>query len=153
MDTTHIFIEPKMPEVIDEEREIHDTGVNFASWYHDSDYLVTGSSDGVVKVWNPRSGDPFCYDLASLDGPIMSGSFSPDDSKLMLGLATGSATMLSHLGDGTTTTAFESDNTGMRALAPVDRGREGKIAATELVSSGKVVLHEAFDGRRHAFGM
>jgi len=142
-----------MPEVIDEEREIHDTGVNFASWYRDSDYLVTGSSDGVVKVWNPRNGDPFCYNLASLDGPIMSGSFSPDDSKLMIGLATGSATMLSHLGDGdSTTTAFEIDNTSMRTMAPISRRREARIAATELVVSGKVVLREAFDGRRHAFG-
>lgn len=139
-----------MPQALDIPRDLQDTGVAFASWYRDSDYFVTGSSDGVVKVWNPRRGDPFCYDLASLDGPVMSGSFSPDDSKLMIGLATGTATMLSHLGDGTTT-AFNINNQSVRTTAPVNARREAKQAATELINSGKIVLREAFDGRRHAF--
>ena len=89
-------IMPANPEV---EREVADTGVNFASWYS-NDIFVTGSSDGIVKVWNPKSGNPFCYDLASFNAPITAGSFSSDHTMLLIGENTGQGTLLSHLGDG-----------------------------------------------------
>ncbi|KAM3521481.1 hypothetical protein MY4038_009028 [Beauveria bassiana] len=73
-----------------EEREREDTGVKFTAWGSDLSRLYTGSSDGVVKVWNIRNRrKPFVRDLLRAPGPISCGSFSPDHSKLAIGDATG----------------------------------------------------------------
>ncbi|KAK8146124.1 hypothetical protein G3M48_003583 [Beauveria asiatica] len=73
-----------------EEREREDTGVKFTAWGSDLSRLYTGSSDGVVKVWNIRNRrKPFIRDLLRAPGPISCGSFSPDYSKLAIGDATG----------------------------------------------------------------
>ncbi|XWX00823.1 hypothetical protein V2A60_008845 [Cordyceps javanica] len=73
-----------------EDREREDTGVKFTAWGSDLSRLYTGSSDGVVKVWNIRNRrKPFVRDLLRAPGPISCGSFSPDHSKLAIGDATG----------------------------------------------------------------
>lgn len=73
-----------------EDREREDTGVKFTAWGSDLSRLYTGSSDGVVKVWNVRNRrKPFVRDLLRAPGPISCGSFSPDYSKLAIGDATG----------------------------------------------------------------
>ncbi|KAJ4153092.1 hypothetical protein LMH87_009597 [Akanthomyces muscarius] len=73
-----------------EDREREDTGVKFTTWGSDLSRLYTGSSDGVVKVWNIRNRrKPFVRDLLRAPGPISCGSFSPDHSKLAIGDATG----------------------------------------------------------------
>ncbi|KAM3514541.1 hypothetical protein MY11210_001776 [Beauveria gryllotalpidicola] len=79
-----------------EEREREDTGVKFTAWGSDLSRLYTGSSDGVVKVWNIRNKrKPFVRDLLRAPGPISCGSFSPDYSKLAIGDATGRLFILS----------------------------------------------------------
>ncbi|OAA71223.1 Rik1-associated factor 1 [Cordyceps fumosorosea ARSEF 2679] len=73
-----------------EDREREDTGVKFTAWGRDLTRLYTGSSDGVVKVWNVRKkSKPFVRDLLRAPAPISCGSFSPDRSKLAVGDATG----------------------------------------------------------------
>ncbi|KAJ6781167.1 hypothetical protein PWT90_08260 [Aphanocladium album] len=73
-----------------EDREREDTGVKFTTWGRDPSRLYTGSSDGVVKVWNIRNRrKPFVRDLLRAPGPISCGGFSPDHSKLAIGDATG----------------------------------------------------------------
>lgn len=73
-----------------EDREREDTGVKFTTWGKDLTRLYTGSSDGVVKVWNIRNRrKPFVRDLLRAPGPISCGSFSPDYTKLAIGDATG----------------------------------------------------------------
>ncbi|KAF2826249.1 hypothetical protein CC86DRAFT_323422 [Ophiobolus disseminans] len=73
-----------------------DTGIRFLSWGDNSTRLYSGSSDGVVKVWDvTRSAeDTFIKDLITLDSGIMAGAFSPDFSKLVLGEVNGSVAIL-----------------------------------------------------------
>lgn len=90
----------KHGEPIDEyrgDREREDVGVKFTAWGTSPDRFYTGSSDGVVKVWNVRSQNkkPLIRDLFEAPGPITCGMFSPDRSKLIVGDATGRVFLLS----------------------------------------------------------
>jgi hypothetical protein len=82
--------------------EVTDTGVRFLSWGDNSTRLYSGSSDGVVKVWDvTRShSDTHIKDLVVTDSGIMSGAFSPDFSKLVLGEVNGSVNVLEVGGAG-----------------------------------------------------
>jgi WD40 repeat protein len=73
-----------------------DTGIRFLSWGDNATRLYSGSSDGVVKVWDVTRSeqDTFVKDLISLDSGIMAGAFSPDFSKLVLGEVNGSVNVL-----------------------------------------------------------
>ncbi|MBE7179957.1 MAG: WD40 repeat domain-containing protein [Terriglobus roseus] len=79
------------------QREKVDTGVRFAAWGHSRSRLYTGSSDGVVTCWDPYRATEdakIVPSVARLDSGIMSGSFSPDYSKLLLGSASGRVDLL-----------------------------------------------------------
>ncbi|PSN67811.1 WD40 repeat-like protein [Corynespora cassiicola Philippines] len=78
------------------DREITDTGVRFLSWGDNASRLYSGSSDGVVKVWDVIGSEEetFVKDLATLDSGIMAGAFSPDYSKLLIGEVDGSVNVL-----------------------------------------------------------
>jgi WD40 repeat protein len=73
-----------------------DTGIRFLSWGDNATRLYSGSSDGVVKVWDVTRSeqDTFVKDLISLDSGIMAGAFSSDFSKLVLGEVNGSVNVL-----------------------------------------------------------
>ncbi|RYP03569.1 hypothetical protein DL764_005070 [Monosporascus ibericus] len=72
------------------EREQEDVGAKFTAWGTTADRLYTGSSDGVIKVWNIRHGRAVLVkDLIEASGPIMCGAFSPDFTKLAVGDGTG----------------------------------------------------------------
>jgi WD40 repeat protein len=72
------------------DREKEDTGIKFTAWGATPDRFYTGSSDGVVKVWNVRRRRrPFVRKLLEAPGPISCGIFSPNHSKLVVGDATG----------------------------------------------------------------
>ncbi|KAF2710937.1 WD40 repeat-like protein [Pleomassaria siparia CBS 279.74] len=78
------------------DREVTDTGVRFLSWGHNATRLYSGSSDGVVKVWDVVGSpqDVFIKDLITIDSGVMSGAFSPDKSKLIVGEVNGSISIL-----------------------------------------------------------
>ena len=76
-----------------------DAGVNVALWTPGRDRFYTGASDGVIKLWDIRRGDPFVNNLATLDGHIMSAAFSPSFDSLMVGVSSGSATLFSPRGN------------------------------------------------------
>ncbi|KAK3386950.1 WD40-repeat-containing domain protein [Podospora didyma] len=83
------------------DRECEDVGVKFTAWGTTPDRFYTGSSDGVVKVWNVRSlRKPLVRDLLEVPGPVSCGMFSPDQSKLVIGDATGRVFLLSFDQDG-----------------------------------------------------
>lgn len=88
--------EPLQPLDEHEHREILDTGMRFCSWGDNATRLYTGSSDGVVKVWDiTRSPeDVFIKDLVTLDSGVMSGAFSPDKTSLLVGEVNGSINVL-----------------------------------------------------------
>lgn len=140
--------------------EVEDTGVEFALWppNNSSDYLYTGSSDGCVKIWSVKRGEPFVKDMVRVNGQIMCGAWSPDGDMLMVGDATGTATLLSTLGDEGNLAVFKteggvlpenlsagSDRQGENARAregsaDVDEGQLGSYYARELIRTGKVEL-------------
>lgn len=76
--------------------EVTDTGMRFLSWGENATRLYSGSSDGVVKVWDVTRSekDTFVKNLITTDSGIMSGAFSPDLSKLVIGEVNGSVNIL-----------------------------------------------------------
>lgn len=77
------------------EKELEDVGVKFITWGTTADRLYTGSSDGVVKVWNIRHGKSVhLRDLIEVSGPITAGAFSPDYTKLVIGDGSGRVYLL-----------------------------------------------------------
>ncbi|KAK4644659.1 hypothetical protein QC761_306830 [Podospora bellae-mahoneyi] len=78
------------------DREKYDVGVKFTAWGTSPDRFYTGSSDGVVKVWDIRSFDkPLVRILLEAPAPIACGVFSPDKSRLVVGDASGRVFILS----------------------------------------------------------
>ncbi|KAK6347065.1 hypothetical protein TWF696_007145 [Orbilia brochopaga] len=144
--------ESKTPLSPDRDREDADTGVTFASWATgDGSLFVTGSSDGLVKVWDPKRADPFLYNLAELDDPVMSGAFSPDGDALVIGETTGKATLLSHAGRHGPPENFVQDRS---MLAPTaSEAEEGGVErARWLLRTGQVVLVYEDGGRPAVYG-
>ncbi|KAK5661499.1 hypothetical protein OQA88_11403 [Cercophora sp. LCS_1] len=83
-------------EPLSGDRESEDVGVKFTAWGTTLDRFYTGSSDGLVKVWNIRSVDkPLVRTLLEAPAPISCGMFSPDKTKLVIGDASGRVFMLS----------------------------------------------------------
>lgn len=79
---------------------VEDTGVKFVAWGETPDRLYTGSSDGVVKVWNVRThgtsaAGPFVRNLLHCPASVSFGVFSPNKSKLAVGDASGRVFLLS----------------------------------------------------------
>lgn len=73
-----------------------DTGVKFTAWGSSLDHFYTGSSDGVVKVWNVRSEKKDKGKvILEASAQISFGAFSPDRSKLVVGDASGRVFLLS----------------------------------------------------------
>ncbi|KAK8107716.1 uncharacterized protein PG998_009729 [Apiospora kogelbergensis] len=73
-----------------------DVGVKFVEWASSTDRLYTGSSDGVVKVWDIRQGRAVLVrDLIECAGPVTFGAFSPDQTQLAVGDGSGRVYLLS----------------------------------------------------------
>ncbi|RPB26320.1 WD40 repeat-like protein [Terfezia boudieri ATCC MYA-4762] len=121
-----------------------DTGVEVALWgpTHASNFLYTGSSDGVVKVWDIKRADPFMKDLAKVDAQIMSGAWAPGGGMLIVGDTSGTATVLNTFGEaggegGVSQFRVEGEVSGS---ADVDASELGRYYSRELVHTGKVVV-------------
>ena len=147
-----------------------ETGVEMALWgpTHASDFLYTGSSDGVVKAWDVKRGDPFVKDLVKVDAQIMSGRWAPGGGMLLVGDTSGTATVLSTSGDVGEVGQFKVEGEvlpegvrggragragagggtrrGRLGSAGVDASELGRYYARELVRTGKVVLGEGASG-------
>ncbi|KAJ2979369.1 hypothetical protein NUW58_g7220 [Xylaria curta] len=90
---TNKFLDP-VEELLGE-REEEDVGVKFTAWATTADRLYTGSSDGVVKVWNIRHGKGVLIkDLIEVAAPITYGAFSPDYTRLVIGDGSGRVYLL-----------------------------------------------------------
>nr|POE84620.1 rik1-associated factor 1 [Quercus suber] len=81
----------------DQDRESVDTGVRFLSWGATSSRLYSGSSDGLVRAWNPyrAPGEALVDTVATFGSAIMSGCFSPDHGDLLIGEEKGRLNLLS----------------------------------------------------------
>lgn len=76
-----------------------DTGVTFITWSPYSSTLFTGGSDGKVKQWDPARADPFLTDVAAVESQIMAAAFSPSWDALIVGEASGRATLFAMDGE------------------------------------------------------
>ncbi|KAF2232059.1 hypothetical protein EV356DRAFT_505657 [Viridothelium virens] len=134
--------ESQLPEFVD-------TGVRFCSWGPYRERLYTGSSDGRVRAWNPyvAPDDMHVRDIAQLDSGVMSGAFSPDYSKLLVGEVNGSINLLS-VGEAgrkvKNTAKFKVEQLPLTAYedAPTvsQNATSGVKVAKDLVSSGEIAL-------------
>lgn len=95
----HVLAHEESVNVLDhrEDKEVTDTGIRFLSWGATSSRLYSGSSDGVVKVWNPyrSTGNALVNDVATFQTAIMSGAFSPNHRSLLIGEECGRINLLS----------------------------------------------------------
>lgn len=91
----HVLRHGEPIEELRGDREHEDIGVKFTAWGRTLDRFYTGSSDGVVKVWNVRSHKPLVRDLLEVPAPVSCGMFSPDKSRLVIGDASGRVFCLS----------------------------------------------------------
>ncbi|KAK3709587.1 hypothetical protein LTR37_010808 [Vermiconidia calcicola] len=127
------------------EREVADTGIRFLSWGATSSRLHSGSSDGVVKVWNPyrSTNDAHVKDIATFTSAVMSGSFSPDYRELLIGEDQGRINLLS-VGHGDKSVRsmdrFELQSAPAPKAHTLDGRREGHRAARELLDTGQIKL-------------
>ncbi|KAI1388832.1 WD40 repeat-like protein [Hypoxylon trugodes] len=97
------------------DREHEDVGVKFIAWATTVDRLYTGSSDGVVKVWNIRHGKGVLIrDIIEVPGPITVGAFSPDFKRLLIGDGSGRVFLMDIDGD--------DDETDQKSSAAVSSG-------------------------------
>ena len=140
-----------MPLDEDTDREVADTGIRFLTWGENATRLYTGSSDGVVKTWNVARSEEetFVKDLITLDSGIMSGAFSPDRSRLLLGEVNGTVSVLEVGRDDCSLRdaekmryfsykGYEDDIENPRpAIADAASGR---AAAEELLTTGKMTI-------------
>ncbi|KAH7392814.1 hypothetical protein BKA66DRAFT_606770 [Pyrenochaeta sp. MPI-SDFR-AT-0127] len=129
--------------------EVTDTGVRFLSWGENATRLYSGSSDGIVKVWDVTRAkeNSFVRDLITADSGIMSGAFSPDMSKLVIGEVNGSVNVLEVGRDDYSTKDAEKlryipyDDGNERTIIENNLQADSGIAeANNLLQSGQIEL-------------
>ncbi|KAK2607198.1 hypothetical protein N8I77_005896 [Diaporthe amygdali] len=103
-----------------------DTGVKFTAWAASLDRFYTGSSDGVVKVWNIRGTKAKGRVILEAPAQISHGAFSPDFSKLVIGDASGRVFVLS-VGEDEEKLASFVNVSGPRGLGATTRRRPTPI--------------------------
>ncbi|KAI0972898.1 hypothetical protein F4678DRAFT_471310 [Xylaria arbuscula] len=143
------------------ERELEDVGVKFMTWATTADRLYTGSSDGVVKVWNIRHGaGVLVKDLVEATAPITYGAFSPDFTKLVVGDGSGRVYLLAledtemqdPKPDPTNYLKVQTNGGGQRAIRrprfiephgeiPPDEPVKGQEIGREFLRNAQLVLH------------
>lgn len=121
-DPIHVLRHDQPIEEYRGDREREDTGVKFTAWGSSLDRFYTGSSDGVVKVWDVRSERlPLVRDLLEVPAPVSYGMFSPDRTKLVIGDASGRVFLL---------TINEIEHVPSPAASTVRIGMPGEKART-----------------------
>ncbi|WPH04066.1 WD40 repeat-like protein [Acrodontium crateriforme] len=126
----------------DRKREEADTGVRFLSWGATSSRLYSGSSDGIVKVWNPYRSTESAHvdDVATFSTAIMSGSFSPDHRDLLVGEESGRLNLLTLDYQGHSI-RNESPRRFKLHSAPEPKQAEAEASsATEMISTEQIQL-------------
>ncbi|TIA67119.1 WD40 repeat-like protein [Aureobasidium pullulans] len=133
-----------------------DTGIRFLSWGSERNRLYSGSSDGVVKCWDPyrHDSDKEVRDVVRLSSSVMSGAFSPDFSHLLLGEAGARLNLLSVGKDGArfdqrTTPRFKVDEAPLKeeaASGALDCQKMFDTEALEIKPAGTMPFRQVVQG-------
>lgn len=127
-------LDPDLP------REIGDVGVQFAAWGQTTNRFYTGSSDGKVKAWNIKNppGKAFTRNVLDIGGAVISGAFSKDFSKLLVGDATGKVYLMgindSDLEGGplATSNSNSSKESTAGSISNTSAAQEGSVTEIKL---------------------
>ena len=140
-------------------REEQDTGVRFTAWDRDGLNFYTGSSDGVIKCWDifKSTEDALVRDVAQFDAAVMTGTFSPDYTNLLVGLSKGAVHILSTAplthNDDEDSNSTEEDipSKAYEPIRHVPQTRPspgdsptGVEAANQSIESGQITIHSTF---------
>lgn len=139
-------------------QEDADAGVMMTVWGLDSARFYTGSSDGIIKCWNPFRApeDALIENVADLGANVQSGAFSPDFTQLLVGDSDGGVHILSSApynhwagstdpgSDTTEMELVEACGTSGPREADSDAGNEGILEARRLLTTGQLVLDEKY---------
>ena len=124
-----------------------DTGVRFCSWGYSRSRLHTGSSDGVLKVWDifRATHDAHVMDVATFNSGIMSGAFNGDHSSLLIGEVNGSINVLQVGAESLALKNVESFR-----LEPADFAYNQKPTSQQTVeaTSGIAASHSLLEDKR-----
>lgn len=127
----------------DRDAETADTGVQFLAWGPTKNRIYSGSSDGIVKIWNPYRA-PNNAHIGDISTPsrdrvaIMSGAFSPDFQELLIGTENG---RINHFKSGSGAVYSKPSQFKLRpAPAPESKQEKPFIAAHSLLNTGQVEL-------------
>jgi len=140
----------KMVAPLDAQLEDWDTGVSVAEWLPQSNYLLTGGSDGMLKLWDTRLGSPLVRNVAEFDSGVSSMDFNADRDTLGVGQSSGRVTFLDWHGSGNP--ADELRKFRFQQVVAEGIGNEGILAARELLASGRVEIREHL-GLRSVFAV
>lgn len=139
-------------------QEDGDAGVMMTVWGLDSARFYTGSSDGIIKCWNPFRApeDALIENVADLGANVQSGAFSPDFTQLLIGDSDGGVHVLSSApyNHWAASNDPSSDTTEMELVEACgasgpqdtnsDAGNEGILEARRLLRAGQLVLDEKY---------
>jgi hypothetical protein len=134
---------------VDGQLEDWDAGVAVAEWLPQSDYLMTGGSDGFLKLWDVRLGTPFLWNIGEFDSAVSTADFNCDRDLLGVGESSGRVTFLDWHGPnvGQELRKFQLNQGVVEQV-----GNEASQAARELIDSGRVTIQET-GGLRSVVGI
>jgi hypothetical protein len=127
-------------------REVVDTGVRFCSWADRASRMYSASSDGVLKLWDVSRAteDALVKDVVTFNSGIMSGAFTHDHSKLLIGEVNGSINLLEVGADPTPLSELKRFTLQPFEVLGVQKAHteenSGIAAARSLVRDGKIEI-------------
>jgi len=136
---------PSIPLHPDYDREISDFGVKVALWGGTMDQLYTGGSDCCLKQWDIRRSpeDALVANTVKFGNGIVSGSFSEDQSQLLIGDYGGGIYVLSS-GPCADPDVTDFDFNYAPEPEPPSAAEDGITLANELLSSGQLTMHRKY---------
>ena len=122
----------------------HNRWINGIAFSHDGRRIVSGSTDGTIRVWDVEIGDLILGPLTQAgDGYFLSVTFSPDGTQIASGSKYGEVTIW----DAHTGKAYARALKGhMGYVWSVVFSPDGKLVAS--ASNDKVVVWETLSGRK-----
>ncbi len=119
----------------------HTTGVEAVAWSPDSQQVASASDDGIVQVWEARTGK-LTVTYRGHHGAVTAVSWSPD-GRVIASAGTDDTVQLWEATSGTPIFTYQS--AGKQSIKDVAWSHQGKLVA--LVERGDVIVWDAATGQ------